>query len=105
MEIGWTWYGRRFWGGRTNPATKLLTLAHAFDTLGLNRVAFRCDTRIVWSAHSILRLGANPEGVLRAHRIAADGSIAGSAYFSILRAERPTVRSDLQLRLADASNH
>ncbi|WP_235560571.1 GNAT family N-acetyltransferase [Microbacterium sp. Leaf179] len=31
VEIGTTWYGRAFQGGRTNPATKLLLLTHAFD--------------------------------------------------------------------------
>ena len=32
VEIGHTYYGRRFWGGETNPHTKLLMLSHAFET-------------------------------------------------------------------------
>ena len=31
VEIGHTQYGRRFWGGPTNPACKLLMLGHAFE--------------------------------------------------------------------------
>jgi RimJ/RimL family protein N-acetyltransferase len=100
VEIGSTWYARAFWGGRTNPATKLLLLGHAFDTLGLNRVALRCDARNLRSAAAIRRLGAVPEGVLRSHRVAADGTVGDTAYFSIVRAEWPAVRAGLEARLA-----
>lgn len=100
VEIGSTWYGRAFWGGRTNPATKLLLLTHAFDALGLNRVALRCDARNLRSAAAIRRLGAVPEGVLRSHRVAADGSVGDTAYFSIVRPEWPEVRAGLEARLA-----
>lgn len=100
VEIGSTWYARAFWGGRTNPATKLLLLGHAFDTLGLNRVALRCDARNLRSAAAIRRLGAVPEGVLRSHRVAADGTVGDTAYFSIVRGEWPDVRAGLEARLA-----
>jgi len=99
VEIGTTWYGRAFQGGHTNPATKLLLLGHAFDTWGVNRVALRCDARNSRSARAIERLGATPEGRLRRHRIAADGSIGDTLYFSILRDEWPAVRAGLQGRL------
>lgn len=99
VEIGSTWYGRECWGGPTNPAAKLLLLGHAFDGLGLNRVALRCDARNTRSARAIERLGARPEGVLREHRVAADGSVGDTAYFSILRAEWPSVRRGLEVRL------
>lgn len=100
VEIGSTWYGREFWGGRTNPEAKLLLLAHAFDTLGVNRVALRCDSRNLRSAAAIQRLGARPEGVLRSHRVAADGTVGDTAYFSVVRDEWPEVRSGLEARLA-----
>lgn len=103
VEIGSTWYGRGFWGGPTNPSAKLLLLSHAFDALALNRVALRCDARNLRSAAAIRRLGATAEGVLRSHRIAADGSVGDTAYFSILRAEWPAVRQGLESRLADHS--
>ncbi|MDF2666019.1 MAG: acetyltransferase, including N-acetylase of ribosomal protein [Microbacterium sp.] len=99
VEIGTTWYGRAFQGGRTNPATKLLLLEHAFEQWGLNRVALRCDARNARSARAIERLGATPEGRLRRHRIAADGSIGDTLYFSILREEWPGVRAGLSARL------
>ena len=50
VEIGHTHYGRRFWGGVTNPACKLLLLSHAFDVWGCVRVALRCDATTARSA-------------------------------------------------------
>lgn len=100
VEIGTTWYGRAFQGGRTNPAAKLLLLEQAFDAWALNRVALRCDARNERSARAIERLGATPEGRLRHHRVAADGSIGDTLYFSILREEWPGVRAGLEERLS-----
>lgn len=102
VEIGTTWYGRAFQGGRTNPAAKMLLLTHAFEAWGVNRVALRCDARNERSARAIERLGATREGRLRQHRIAPDGSVADTLYFSILRDEWPTVRAGLEERLREA---
>jgi RimJ/RimL family protein N-acetyltransferase len=99
VEIGNTYYGRRFWGGETNPHVKMLMLTHAFGTWGCERVALRCDAANTRSAAAIERLGARPEGVLRAHRRRHDGTVADTAYFSILRAEWPGVRRGLLARL------
>ena len=99
-EIGNTFYGRRWWGGSTNPACKLLMLGHAFDEWGMHRVALRADTRNTRSIGAITRMGAVPEGVLRGHRVGPDGSRGDTAYFSILAPEWPTVRAGLEERLA-----
>jgi len=99
VEIGHTFYGRRFWGGETNPHTKLLMLAHAFETWSCERVALRCDADNLRSARAIRRLGGRPEGVLRAHRRRHDGTVADTAYFSVLREEWPEVRRGLLDRL------
>ncbi|MEP7091543.1 MAG: GNAT family protein [Nocardioidaceae bacterium] len=99
VEVGHTFYGRRFWGGHTNPATKLLMLAHAFDVWECERVALRCDAGNERSALAIARLGAHPEGVLRGHRRRWDGTVADTAYFSILRSEWHDVHRGLLARL------
>ena len=98
-EIGHTFYGRAWWGGATNPACKLLLLRHAFEAWGMHRVALRADARNLRSIGAITRLGAVPEGVLRGHRVAADGTRGDTAYFSILRDEWPAVRAGLEARL------
>jgi RimJ/RimL family protein N-acetyltransferase len=99
VEIGHTFYGRRFWGGETNPHVKLLMLTHAFEVWECERVALRCDAANVRSAGAIERLGARPEGVLRAHRRRYDGTVADTAYFSIVRQEWPEVRRGLLSRV------
>ncbi|MDN5558218.1 MAG: GNAT family N-acetyltransferase [Ruaniaceae bacterium] len=100
LEIGHTFYLREHWGTLVNPATKLLLLGHAFETLGVGRVAFRCDSRNERSARAIERLGAAYEGTLRHHRIDPVGNLADTAYFSILADEWPRVRDGLRGRLS-----
>jgi N-acetyltransferase len=99
VEIGHTYYGRKYWGGDTNPRTKLLMLTHAFEYWACERVALRCDADNARSAAAIQRLGARPEGVLRSHRRRYDGTVADTAYFSIIRAEWPDVRRGLLARV------
>lgn len=99
-EIGHTFYGRHWWGGATNPACKLLLLTHAFEDWGMYRVALRCDARNARSLAAMRRLGAVPEGVLRGHRVAADGSRGDTAYLSVLAPEWPAVRDGLLRRFA-----
>lgn len=99
-EIGHTFYGRPWWGGVTNPACKYLLLQHAFETWGMHRVALRADARNARSIAAIRKLGATPEGVLRGHRVASDGSRGDTAYFSVLAPEWPRVSAGLLARLA-----
>ncbi|GIG21545.1 N-acetyltransferase [Cellulomonas chitinilytica] len=102
VEIGHTYFARRWWGTSNNPACKLLMLRHAFESWGCARVALRADARNTRSVAAITRLGATPEGVLRSHRVAPDGSRGDTAYFSILSDEWPAVRDGLLTRLAPA---
>ncbi len=102
VEIGHTYYAPRWWGTSNNPACKLLMLRHAFETWGCVRVALRADARNTRSIAAITRLGAKPEGVLRSHRVAPDGSRGDTAYFSILSDEWPAVRDGLLARLTPA---
>jgi RimJ/RimL family protein N-acetyltransferase len=74
-------------------------LAHAFDAWSCERVALRCDAANGRSARAIERLGARPEGVLRGHRRRHDGTVADTAYFSVLRTEWPEVRRGLLARV------
>ncbi len=99
VEIGNTVYARGVWGTLVNPAAKLLLFGHAFDELGVGRVALRCDHRNIRSKRAIARLGASFEGTLRRFRPSADGTVADVDYFSVLREEWADVRSGLQLRL------
>jgi RimJ/RimL family protein N-acetyltransferase len=100
IEVGHTFYGRQFWGGRTNPLCKWLMFVHAFEVLAVHRLAMRCDIRNRRSQQAILRLGAVREGTLREHRVAPDGSRRDTVYFSVLAPEWPSCRTGLERRLA-----
>ena len=104
LEIGWTLYGRNFWGTAVNPATKLLLLQHAFHDLLVGRVQLKTDIRNERSQHAIARLGAEHEGVLRRYQRRGDGTVRDSVLFSITAENWPQVRAGLEQRLADQSD-
>ena len=52
------------------------------------------------SAGAIKKLGGVYEGTLRSHRIAGDGSIGDTMYFSMLKEEWPRKRKKLEERIA-----
>jgi RimJ/RimL family protein N-acetyltransferase len=98
-EVGHTFYGRRWWGGRTNPACKLALLTHAFEVWGMARVALRADARNARSIGAMERLGCVREGVLRGHRLAADGTRQDTVMLSMLAPEWPAAKERLLARL------
>ncbi len=100
VEIGWTWYRPDQWAGAVNPECKFLLLAHAFDTLGLNRVSFVTDLRNTRSQAAIAKLGATREGVMRAHTITRGGRVRDSVLFAIAAPDWPRVKDGLLARLA-----
>jgi len=100
-EVGSTWLAASVQATHVNPEAKLLMLTHAFDVWGIHRITFKTDARNERSRRAIARLGAQFEGIRRAHRLAYDGGIRDSAYFSIVRSEWPDVRAGLVARLAE----
>jgi RimJ/RimL family protein N-acetyltransferase len=100
VEIGSTWLSRASWGTGRNAEAKLLLMTHAFESLGLERVAFRTDIRNERSRRAIERLGATEEGIHRHEMRRRDGSWRDSVHYSILSSEWPSVRDRLLERLA-----
>jgi RimJ/RimL family protein N-acetyltransferase len=99
VEIGWTWYGRRWQRTHVNTACKLLLFAHAFETLGCRVVALRTDNFNFASQRAIEALGAKKDGVIRHHQARRDGTVRDSVFYSVLAAEWPDVKRHLVLRL------
>jgi RimJ/RimL family protein N-acetyltransferase len=99
LAIGYTWYARRWQKTHLNTACKRLLLEHAFETLGCVAVAFHTDEENHDSQRAIERLGAQREGVLRAHRRRVDGTLRNTVCFSVLADEWPNVANWLDLRL------
>lgn len=99
LEIGWTWYHPDYWRTRVNTETKFLMLQYAFEEMDMNRIQFNTDSRNFRSQTAIARLGAKKEGVLRKHRIIADGYVRDTVVFSIIKEEWPEVKSILQEKM------
>ena len=99
VEIGTTWYAPRFWGGVINPSCKFLMFRYGFETLGLNRIELKTDSRNVRSRAAIAKLGAREEGTLRRHMIVQDGYVRDTTYFSVIAEEWPEVKTALMKRL------
>jgi RimJ/RimL family protein N-acetyltransferase len=99
VEIGSTWYARRVQRTPLNTECKLMLLTHAFDVLDCIAVEFRTHRFNSQSRRGIERLGAQLDGILRAHQRAADGTLRDTCVYSIVAAEWPTVRTHLRWQL------
>lgn len=99
-EIGYTWLGRAAIRTAANTESKLLMLTHAFEAWQVHRVCFHTDVRNARSRAALERIGGKFEGILRAHRMAADYIPRDSVRFSIVAAEWPAVKERL-VRLLD----
>lgn len=100
VEIGYTWYGKRWQRSHVNTSCKLLLLGHAFDTLGCKVVGLRTDNFNFASQRAIEALGAKKDGVIRYHLARRDGSARDTVMYSILAGEWRDVKRHLEFRLA-----
>ncbi|MGA9471073.1 MAG: GNAT family protein [Terriglobales bacterium] len=94
-EIGYTWYAASAIRTPVNTESKLLMLTYAFETWKVLRVCLHTDVRNARSRAAIERIGGKFEGILRAHRMAADFIPRDSARYSIIAAEWPGVKERL----------
>ena len=101
-EIGFSWLAGRYRGSGVNPRVKLLQLTHAFDTLGLLRVALKTHHENLQSQRGMLKLGAQYEGTFRNHMVMPDGSARHTMWYSIVADEWPAIRAALLDRVSAA---
>jgi N-acetyltransferase len=94
-EIGYTWLTRSAIRTTANTEAKLLMLTHAFEVWRVLRVCLHTDVRNQRSRAAIERIGGQFEGILRAHRMAADFIPRDSARYSIVASEWPAARKRL----------
>ncbi|WP_045235033.1 GNAT family N-acetyltransferase [Deinococcus pimensis] len=95
VEIGRTWIVRSAWRSWLNTEAKSLLLTFCFEDLGLGRVQLKTDARNERSQRAIERLGAQREGVLRAHMVLPDGYVRDTVMYAVTRADWPAVRARL----------
>ena len=99
-EIGYSWLTHSAIRTAANTEAKLLMLQHAFEVWQVLRVCFHTDVRNERSRAALQRIGGKFEGILRAHRMAADFIPRDSARFSIVASEWPALKQRL-LKLLD----
>ena len=100
LEIGYTWYGKRWQRTHVNTSCKLLLLVHAFESVGARLVGWRTDNYNFASQRAIERLGAKRDGVLRHHALRRDGTVRDTVVYSLTAGEWPEVKAHLQYQLA-----
>jgi len=93
LEIGATWYGKKFQRTGLNRNCKYLLLEYAFDHLDAERVEFKTDERNVASRTAIEKIGGQLEGTLRRHTLMYDGHRRNTVYYSILKNEWQQMKS------------
>lgn len=94
-EIGYTWLAPSAIRTVANSESKMLMLQHAFEGWRVVRVCFHTDSRNHRSRAALERIGGECEGILRAHRMAADFIPRDSVRYSIVAAEWPSVKQRL----------
>jgi len=67
LQLGYTWYGKKFRGTGLNKHCKYLLLQFAFEKMGWERVEFRADNNNQRSIAAMKSIGCVVEGVLRSH--------------------------------------
>jgi len=99
-EIGYTWLAQSAVRTPANTEAKFLMLAYAFETWKVFRVCLHTDVRNARSRAAIERIGGKFEGILRAHRMAADFIPRDSARYSIIAEEWLEVKQRLIERMS-----
>jgi RimJ/RimL family protein N-acetyltransferase len=95
-EIGYTWLSQAAIRTGANTEAKYLLLKLAFERWRVFRICLHADVRNNRSRAAIERIGGKFEGILRAHRMAVDGTPRDSARFSITTPDWTDVKTNLE---------
>ena len=88
LQLGYTWYGKKFRGTKLNKHCKFLLLAFAFEELGMERIEFSADNNNERSIAAMKSIGCKVDGILRSNMPTRNGNARrDSIVLSILRNE------------------
>lgn len=87
LELGYTWYGKKYQGTYVNKNCKYLLLEFAFEQLNMERVGFRANNLNKRSISAMKSIGCVEEGVLRNFSTDAKGDRIDAIVLSIIRNE------------------
>lgn len=101
LQLGFTWYGKKFQGTGLNQNCKYLLLHFAFEILKMERVELRADNNNQRSIAAMKSIGCKVEGILRKNGLRPDGTRRDSIILSILKEEWETeVKSNLESKIS-----
>lgn len=100
LELGYTWYGKKYQRTYVNKNCKYLLLEFAFEKLGMERVGFRANSLNKQSISAMKSIGCTEEGVLRNFSTDARGNRIDAVVLSIIKDEWfNTVRQNLKEKI------
>ena len=100
LQLGYTWYGKKFQGTGLNKHCKYLLLEFAFEKLGMERVEFRADNDNARSVAAMKSIGCKVDGVLRSNMPKMYSGRRDSIVLSILKSEwEQNVKANLYAKL------
>ncbi len=67
VQLGYTWYGKKFQGTGLNKHCKFLLLSFVFERLGFERFELRADNNNGRSIAAMKSLGCKVDGILRSN--------------------------------------
>lgn len=95
VEIGGTWYAASAQRTGANRDAKRLMLDQALLEWSTLCVRFKTDVRNVRSRAALEGIGARFERIQTAHKLAPDGTMRDSAWYTIAREDWPRLRQRL----------
>jgi len=88
LQLGYTWYGKKFRGTGLNKHCKFLLLSFAFEQLGMERFELRADNNNERSIAAMKSIGCKVDGILRSNMPTRNGDTRrDSIVLSILKDE------------------
>lgn len=88
VQLGYTWYGKKFQRTGLNRHCKFLLLTFAFERLGVERFELRADAKNERSINAMKGIGCKVDGILRKNMPTRDPSVRrDSIVLSILKEE------------------
>ena len=102
LQLGYTWYGKKFQGTGLNKHCKFLLLSFAFEQIGMERFELRADNNNERSIAAMKSIGCKVDGVLRSNMpTREEGRRRDSIVLSILKDEWfNDVKEKLRARLS-----
>lgn len=97
IEIGYTWYGKKYQGNGINKNCKYLLLEFAFEKMEMERVAFAANSKNERSLNAMKSIGCVVEGVLRNCSTDSKGNRIDATRLSIIKSEwNESVKNNLK---------